>query len=262
MRAFMTHLGRPTIPIGVGSIFPLGKENELLVRYLHEHTIRGVTYEGDGLIECFPSAGSVIIDAVRTYGEALKIAALAPLTDLAIAVREYPEEMRSVGGIYIQGQATVENGRLVPNPEAYNIQQDMEAATIVLALQDRVPFTFVGKHAANQVPLGRAVFDAFAATGNPAGSYLRTHAIKGMQCFAEREPELFRRLYEASPDVLSKPYDAVVAARIARPELLAPVYLGRHALIGMTPETPGVPDAERLRGNIVGTIMHALVQSS
>jgi len=266
-RAFLSHMGHPDIPIGAGSIFPLGKEDESLIQYLREHTIQGRTYEGDGLIECFPSAEEVVIGAIRKYGPALRIASLAPLTDLAKVARSHPEEFATIGGLYIQGQATVEEGVLVPDPQAYNIKEDEEAAKSIFDLQTQVPLTIVGKFAAYQIPLTRVEFDRFEATSNPAGAYLKNHAIKGIQCFAERAPDIFRRVFgvEAtdlnSLSELSKPYDALVAMAIAHPEHFAPVRIGRHALIGMTKENPGLNDNDTVKRELVSTIIRALVSN-
>jgi inosine-uridine nucleoside N-ribohydrolase len=263
-RALLMHMGEPDTPIGVGSIFPVGKEDAALVAYLREHTLQGRTYEGDGLIECFPSAEEVIVGAIKKYGSALKIAALAPLTDLAKVAEAHPEAFASIGGIYIQGQATVSEGTLIPDPQAYNIKEDQEAANTIFNLQDQIPLTLVGKFAAYQVPLTRTDFDGFAATGNPAGTYLKNHAIKGIQCFAERAPEVFRRVFgvEATEvdtlSELSKPYDALVTMAIARSEYFEPIQVGHHTLIGMTPEKPGLRDNNAVKENLVNTIHAAL----
>lgn len=265
-RAYMAHLGRPDVPIGVGSVFPIGKDDEALVPYLRAHTIQGRTYEGDGLIECFPSAEEVLVNSVRRYGKRLQIAAFAPLTELAKVMQSHPGLLEDVGGIYIQGQATVEGGELAPDLAAYNLKEDPEAAHTVFGLQHHVPFTFVGKHAAYlwPMPLTRNNFNAFAATGNPAGTYLKTHAIKGIECFAERDPDIFKRVFGVDANQvgtlqeLSKPYDALVAMSITSPELFAPIRVGRHALIGMDAEHPGIINPVATKAKLIGTIMRAL----
>lgn len=264
VRAVLNNLGLSHVPIGVGSIFPIGKEDESLVRYLREHTIQGRTYEGEGLIECFPDGVQLINDAVDTYGSALRIAALAPLTDLAKAAQENPTGFAKIGGLFIQGQAIVKDGRLAPDYAAYNLSEDKEAAEQIFSFQDNVAMTLIGKHAAYQAPLDREDFDTLAATGNRTGSYMRTHAIKGIECFAERSPEIFSRVFRVSADrvgelqELSKPYDALVAKAIANPGGLITQYVGRHALIGMSAERHGVEDPVALKADIMDTMLKAL----
>ena len=264
-RAIMNNLGVP-VPIGVGSVYPLGKEDPLLTTYLRQHTIKGATYEGDGLIECFPPASDVIHNAIDRHGPALRVAVQAPLTDLAQAADQDPGHFSRIGGIFIQGQATIEDGRLIPDPAAYNLGEDMEAAERIFAFQDQIPMTFLGKYAAYQVPLHRADFDRFADTGNHVGSYLRTHAIKGIQCFAERAPDIFQRVFgvEASQldqlEELSKPYDALLAKALVNPAGLQPVEFGHHRLIGMTVDQPGILEEDRasVKADICDTIIRGL----
>lgn len=221
------------------------------------------------MIECFPDAAEVIHDTIDRHGSSLKVAVLAPLTDLAKAAERDEEHFCRIGGLYIQGQAIIEDGRLMPDPAAYNLAEDMEAATRIFALQDRIPFTFVGKHAAYQIPLTRAEFNTFAQTGNKVGGYLRTHALKGIACFAERSPEVFTRVFGVEPDQidtldeLSKPYDALVAKAIADPRRLTAVRVGRHSLIGMSASESGIEavDQPLVRADVVDTILIALTRT-
>ena len=266
-RAVLNNLGKFNVPIGVGSVFPMDKEDELLTAYLRQHTIQGRTYEGEGLIECFADGATLINETIEQYGQDLQIAVLAPLTDLALTARRYPDNFRRIGGLYIQGQATVSNGLLVPDAAAYNISEDKEAAVRVFEFQDDIRMTLVGKYAAYQVSFTRGDFDLFEATGNPVGFYLKKHAENGLACFAERDPETFERVFGVSADQLhalnelSKPYDALVAKAIARPEGLLAECVGHHALIGMTEQNHGVEDAQALRLELLSTIMGALRQA-
>jgi inosine-uridine nucleoside N-ribohydrolase len=149
-RAVMHHLGdrKNKVPIGVGSVYPIGKEDETLVKYLREHTIKGKSYEGDGLIECFPSGVDLIHRLIKKHGSDLSIAVLAPMTDLAKAVQKDPANFARIGGLYIQGQAKVGmDGKLAPDPAAYNLKEDMKAAEVVFGLQNKVPLESAIRHA-------------------------------------------------------------------------------------------------------------------
>jgi inosine-uridine nucleoside N-ribohydrolase len=266
-RAVLTYLGSPNMPIGVGSVYPWGQEDPRLDTYLQEHAIGGKTYEGGGLIACFPNAADLINETIDAHADRLQVAALAPVTDLAHAADKEPALFGRIGRLFVQGQALVDDkGRLHPDPEAYNLAEDMEAAERIFAYQDTVPMTFVGKHAAYQLPLLRTDFDTFVDTGNPLGAYLKNHAEQGIKCFAERAPEVFGRVFGVEPaqidtlQELSKPYDALVAVAIAEPARLQAQHIGHHTLVGVSAEQPGVEAhaAPELKSHLVQTIVDSL----
>lgn len=268
-RAIMNSFNEPDIPIGVGSIFPLGKEDDLLVKYLREHTIENRTYEGEGMIECFPDSIGLMHELIDRYGSKLSIAVLAPMTDLAKAVQQDRNNFSKVGRLYIQGQAKVEGKKLVPDESAYNLKEDMEAASIVFSLQDKVAMTFLGKYAAYQTPLLREDFYTFERTGHPVGKYLRIHAEKGLECFVKRAPDVFKKVfgipadedaYEAFKklDKLSNPYDALTVMALAKPGLFSGVKIGKHKLIGVSSENHGLKDSEKVKSDLIQTMLSAL----
>ncbi len=257
-------------PVGIGSVFPLSEEDPVLEKYHTEHRVDGRTYEGRGIIACYPEATRLIHETIDHYPVAsgpsqLNVVAIGPLTDLAKAAREDVDHFCSIGGLYIQGQAYEEGGRIKPDLTDYNFRVDKAAAVEVFELQDRVPFTVVGKYAPKAVPLVRGDFDTLAGTGHPVGTYLREHAEQGIACFMAREPEKCQRLYDAAdiqpPEskMLSVPYDVLVAKAIARPEGLIPKQVGRHAIIGMTPEENGIEDATAIKADLLQTMLSALV---
>jgi hypothetical protein len=125
------------------------------VKYLREHTIDGVSYEGKGAIEVFPDGVDLIHDLIDKYGPELKIVAGAPLIDLAKAAERDVDNFCRIGGLYIQGNAVVKRPiflarvllrkeeQLVPDAIAYNIRKDIKAAKYLFKLQNRIPFTIV-----------------------------------------------------------------------------------------------------------------------
>lgn len=267
-RAMLNELGNKSVPIGSGSVFPLGEENKVLNTYAEEHTRNGASYEGKDLIESFPDGVRVIGDAIDEYGNDLQIAALAPLTDLAKVAEHDPSAFRNIGRLHIQGQVLLRNGQLVPDLDAYNLNEDTVAADQIFELQDDVPMTFVGKHAAYQVPLTRNDFARFAATSNPVGAYLQTHALEGIAALAEYDSSTFERVFGVPVsqldqiDELSKPYDALVALNIAKPGNLIATSLGHHSIIGMYAEYHGVKDPQLLKTELVNGITNALTHHS
>ena len=263
-RTVLDNLGKTDVPIGVGSIFPIGKDEEVLAKYLKEHTIEGKTYEGEGLIECFHDGVDLIHELIGKYGSQLKIAVQAPLTDLAKAALKDEENFCKVGGLYIQGQAIVDGLTLLTDNNAYNIKEDEEASRIIFGLQDRIELTFVGKHAAYEVPFLREDFALLASTGNPVGRYLKIHAEKGLECFAIRAPDIFKRVFGVDANKvhelkkLSNPYDALVAKAIGKPDDLSGVKVGKHTLIGMNENNTGVEDPELVKSDLMNTMLKAL----
>ncbi len=268
-RALMNSFGIQDVPIGVGSVFPIGKEDEDLVKYLREHTVDNMSYEGMGLVECFPNGIDLIHDTIDKYGPDLSIAVLAPATDLAKAIQADSNHFAKVGGLYIQGQAKVEDSRLVPDTAAYNLKEDMEATEFVFGMQDWVPMTFVGKWAAYQIPLTKDDFAEFADSNHPAGKYLDVHAHKGLECFVKRAPDIFKKVFGVPEEMdayegfeqlenLSNPYDAVTVMALTEPQLFSGQSVGQHTLIGMTKEDPGIKDTAILKNELMNKILYAL----
>jgi hypothetical protein len=152
----------------------------------------------------------------------------------------------------------------VPDNSAYNIKEDEKASEIIFGLQDRISLVLIGKHAAYQVPFTRDDFSAFANTGNPVGTYLQTHAEKGLECFAKRAPDIFQRVFGIPStkfnilENISNPYDALVAKMIANPSGLSSEDIKHHKLVGMTKETHGVTDVKIVKADLVDTILSAL----
>lgn len=81
-------------------------------------------------------ACSFLVDTLRAAQEPVDIAATAPLTNLAVALRMAPEIARSIGTLYIMGGA-LQGGNRTPAAEA-NFYDDPEAAAIVLQCGCRI----------------------------------------------------------------------------------------------------------------------------
>ncbi len=98
------------------------------------------------------TAVEVLLDAARTYGRELTLISIGPLTNIALAVREDPQAMSSIGSMVTMGGATSVPGNVSPTAE-FNIWADPEGAAIAL---DSMPHTtLVGLDVTHQVPLFR-----------------------------------------------------------------------------------------------------------
>eukprot|EP00566_Odontella_aurita_P004990 CAMPEP_0113581674 /NCGR_PEP_ID=MMETSP0015_2-20120614/31444_1 /TAXON_ID=2838 /ORGANISM="Odontella" /LENGTH=616 /DNA_ID=CAMNT_0000486169 /DNA_START=68 /DNA_END=1915 /DNA_ORIENTATION=- /assembly_acc=CAM_ASM_000160 len=197
-----------------------------------------------------------ILDLCRRYCGSLRVLALAPLTDLAAALRfDASTVLRGVKSLHIQGQAILvpddededdddsdmdvdgdgdgdgDNGsavRLEPDPAAFNLRCEMDAARYVFAQFQRrsdrrpgdtddgddgddgggggggVPIILVGKHAAYAIPLTHAHFqrwDNGAGHWTPHPRILRT-ALDGIEHLGRAAPETFERVFRVPATVL------------------------------------------------------------
>ena len=83
------------------------------------------------------SAATAIVAKARDHGEALTIAALGPLTNIARALEEDAAAMRRIGRLIIMGGAIAEPGNVTPGAE-FNIHVDPVAADRVLSSGMRI----------------------------------------------------------------------------------------------------------------------------
>ena len=125
----LTLLGRTDIPVAAGAAGPL-------LRPLHvADNVHGASgLEGADLPEpAFAPRPEGAIELIRTVLEAssepVTIAAVGPLTNIALLVRMYPELVERIASIRVMGGAITE-GNTTASAE-FNIWQDPEAARIV-----------------------------------------------------------------------------------------------------------------------------------
>jgi inosine-uridine nucleoside N-ribohydrolase len=137
------------------------------------------------------SAADLILDLARIHKGKLLVFAVAPLTPLADAI-ETAEGLsivrKGVACLNIQGQATFENNKLMPDFQAFNLSENKEASEAVFdKLQNHVPFRLLGKHAAYRVSLTREDFTEWDQMIMPPGSLIRT-VKNGLQGLKESVP--------------------------------------------------------------------------
>lgn len=126
----LTLVGRPDIPVTAGAAGPL-------VRSLHvAEDVHGASgLEGADLPEpAFDLRPEGAIELMRrvlsTAPGPVHLAAVGPLTNVALLIRTYPEVLSRIGSIRIMGGAITE-GNATASAE-FNTWQDPEAARIVL----------------------------------------------------------------------------------------------------------------------------------
>lgn len=126
----LTLVGRPDVPVAVGAAGPL-------IRPLHvAEDVHGASgLEGADLpepaFEVGPEGAIELMRRVLTEAPApVHLAAVGPLTNVALLVRTYPDVVSRIASIRVMGGAITE-GNTTASAE-FNIWQDPEAARIVL----------------------------------------------------------------------------------------------------------------------------------
>jgi len=98
-------------------------------------------------------AGEVILEMADRFGKELVVVALAPLTNLAVAVNRDPAVLRRVGRIVIMGGAVAVPGNVTPAAE-FNFYVDPDAAAAVF--EAGLPLELVPLDVTRQVVLKRS----------------------------------------------------------------------------------------------------------
>jgi pyrimidine-specific ribonucleoside hydrolase len=170
-RRLLGMLGRGDVPLGVGADRPL----------IHPTTQRAADVHGDdglgGIAERFGPLGpepagralDVIARVVETSTEPVVLAAIGPLTDVALLLATRPDLAERIGRLVVMGGSIGAGGNVSPAAE-FNVWSDPEAARRVL-VEERVPTTLVPLDLTHEVTVDRAWLDALAASG-PVGEAL------------------------------------------------------------------------------------------
>ena len=201
----LTLVGRTDIPVAAGAAGPL-------VRPLHvASNIHGASgLEGadlpdpafaprpEGAIELIRS---VLVDAVKP----VTIAAVGPLTNIALLIQAHPELLERVAGFRLMGGAITE-GNTTASAE-FNIWQDPEAARIVF--DSGLPITLMTLDVTHQALFGAADVARLDALGTRVGSVFADLLRYFAQFHAKRYG------WDGSPI-----HDAVAVAHLALPDLV------------------------------------------
>jgi pyrimidine-specific ribonucleoside hydrolase len=204
----LTLAGRRDIPVAAGAAGPL-------LRSLHvAANIHGASgLEGADLPEpAFEARPEGAIDLIRsvldTATEPVWIAAVGPLTNIALLVRTHPGLLERIAGFRIMGGAITE-GNTTASAE-FNIWQDPEAARIVFDAGR--PITLMTLDVTHQALFGAADVARLDALGTRVGSVFADLLRYFSRFHAERYG------WDGSPI-----HDAVAVAQLALPDLVRTV---------------------------------------
>lgn len=169
-RKIATLAGRPDLPIWSGAARPLVGEPHFAE---HIHRPGGVGYweypdpDPDAVV---PSDAVLrMIDTVMSSPGEITIMALAPLTNVALAIKLEPRFAQSVRRIIYMGGAALTWGNVTPVASA-NIYNDPEAAEIVV--KSGAPLTQVGLDVSRSFALSPAHIATLWESESPMGRAL------------------------------------------------------------------------------------------
>jgi purine nucleosidase len=144
--------GRPDIPVAIGCERPLVRPLEDAA-YAHGNDgLHGLSAEPKSKTPDRRHAVDLIIEASKQYPGELTVAAVGPLTNVALALLKDPGLAQRLKGIYIMGGAVWESGNVTPAGE-FNIWCDPEAAQVVFRSGARI--SMVGLDVTHKAPVGR-----------------------------------------------------------------------------------------------------------
>jgi inosine-uridine nucleoside N-ribohydrolase len=165
-------VGRPGILVARGSDRPLVRQ-PVIADYVHgQNGLGGVMLPEPRQRLASNHAVDVIIQKILEAPGEITLAAIGPLTNLALAVRREPRIAQSVREVIIMGGALRVPGNVTPVSE-FNIFADPHAAHIVL--HAGWPIRLVSLDTTNHADMQREQFARLAATGHPV-----TQCMKAM----------------------------------------------------------------------------------
>lgn len=163
--------GRPDVPVVAGAAQPLERPRR------PKSSVHGD--DGLGNIGLPPAerpptrwqggAAGFIADTILAHPGEVSLVAVAPLTNVARAVRDAPAIAGAVRRVIVMGGAVFRPGNVSPVAEA-NIHNDPEAARIVFGAGWRV--TLVGLDVTMRTVMTDAYLDDLARAGRPATDFL------------------------------------------------------------------------------------------
>lgn len=167
--------------------------SEPLVRVPDEDAVHVHGHDGFGDVglptpECKPGdehAALAMIRMTREQPGKLTLVALAPLTNLALAVRLDPAFPSRVGRLVVMGGAVNGHGNMRRSPVEFNVGFDPEAAHVVFGAFeqfDLVDWELTVRHAFDE-----AQFDRWMSAGDRRADLLRRISGRSRQYNAERE---------------------------------------------------------------------------
>ena len=191
---------------------------------------------------------SALLDSVcKKYPGEVTLLVLAPAQYIFIDSTNYNLKEIVVQGLIskLQTGESIDD-ILVPDYSSYNFRSDSAAAKALLSLQDKVPFTFIGKGAAYASPITPRLGKKLEKKGfkypvaklskdnlSAVTNYIRQDRELGLRSFLARDKETFYKIFNISNSisigkaidkmkVYNYPYDLLAAIYVSNPEVFKP----------------------------------------
>jgi len=119
------------VPVHLGARDPLERE-WLSASDVHGDGVGGLVRGDDGHTPDEEPAVDALVRLAREHRGELRIVAIGPLTNIALAIQKDPEFAANLGALYVMGGSINARGNITPAAE-YNIYVDPEAADIVFS---------------------------------------------------------------------------------------------------------------------------------
>lgn len=116
-----------------------------------------------------PALLAELARAAHAEGNPLTLLPVGAMTNVAVAIRDYPQEMALLRGIVAMASGFYGFGEEAARGE-HNVQCDPVAVEIVLS--SGIPLTFIGLNVTVQTSMTRAQVEEMAATGGPLAEAL------------------------------------------------------------------------------------------
>ncbi|MCX7623712.1 MAG: nucleoside hydrolase [Thermomicrobium sp.] len=190
-RRVLDWLGAVSVPVARGSARPLLRPHRAAPEVHGEDGLGGARFPSGRTGPVIDtSAPEVIVRTARRYPGRLRVVCLAPLTNLAMALRLEPALPELVERLVVMGGAFEVPGNVTPAAE-FNVWSDPEAAWIVAEAGFRA--VWVGLDVTRHVRLERRARPVDADPGSPAGWLLETVArwffdVRREESFALHDP--------------------------------------------------------------------------
>ena len=166
----MNGLMKTRYPVYKGASRPLIVEPQYAPAFHGENGLGGVELPlpEDAEMHDTP-AWDALYDCAKKYPGELRLIAIGPLTNIAIALTKYPALSKLLHTILIMGGAA-SGGNVTPAAE-FNIYADPDAAQIVF--KSGVPIVMCGLDVTLQAQLTPQDWDELEALGTPAGKFTK-----------------------------------------------------------------------------------------
>ena len=166
-RIALSVAGIRDVPVSAGASGPLVRELQT-AEWIHGENGLGGPVLPEPTVPLDPrTATELMVDALEASPDPVTVIATGPITNVAILLRDRPEQAARIGEIVWMGGST-ERGNVTPYAE-FNAWVDPEAVQAVL--DSGVPFTMVGLNVTHTALVTAAVRERLAAIGNGTAAF-------------------------------------------------------------------------------------------